>query len=109
VRDILNVEDLLNGYDAAISRIDVAAGKVYNTGGGPSNVMSVWAEFGPILERLLGHKLEVARGDWRPGDQRVFYADISKAERELGWKPRIGVEEGIRRLFDWVKENKGLF
>ena len=109
VRDILNVEDLLNAYDAAVEKIDVAAGKVYNMGGGPGNVMSIWAEFGPILERLLGDTIEVARGDWRPGDQRVFYADIRKAERELGWKPTIGVEEGIRRLFKWVTENKELF
>ncbi|HSJ86268.1 MAG TPA: GDP-mannose 4,6-dehydratase [Anaerolineales bacterium] len=109
VRDILNVEDLLNAYDAAIEKIDVASGNVYNMGGGPQNVMSVWAEFGPILERLLGESIEVAHGDWRPGDQKVFYADIHKAERELGWKPGIGVEEGIHRLFDWVKENRELF
>lgn len=109
VRDILNVEDLMNAYDAAIDKIDVAAGKVYNMGGGPANVMSVWAEFGPILERLLGEKIEVGRGDWRPGDQRVFYADIGKAEQELGWTPKIGVEEGISRLFNWVKENRELF
>lgn len=109
VRDILNVDELLNAYEAAIEKIDVASGKVYNLGGGPQNVMSVWAEFGPILERLCGGKIEVARGDWRPGDQRVFYADIRKAKQELGWEPRIGVEEGIRRLFDWVKENRDLF
>lgn len=109
VRDILNVEDLMNAYDAAIDKIEVAAGNVYNMGGGPANVMSVWAEFGPILERLLGEKLEVGRGDWRPGDQRVFYADISKAEHELGWTPKIGVEEGIHRLYHWVKENRELF
>lgn len=109
VRDILNVHDLLNAYDAAIEKIDVASGKVYNIGGGPDNVMSIWAEFCPILERLLGDTIEVARGDWRPGDQRVFYADIRKAERELGWRPMIGVEDGIRRLFNWVKENQDLF
>ena len=109
VRDILNVDDLLNAYDAAIAKIDIASGKVYNMGGGPENVMSVWAEFGPILERLLGDSIEVGRGDWRPGDQRVFYADIRKAEQELGWRPKIGVEEGIGRLFDWVKENQELF
>jgi CDP-paratose 2-epimerase len=109
VRDILNVDDLLNAYDAAIEKIDIASGKVYNMGGGPENVMSVWAEFGPILERLLGETIEVARSDWRPGDQRVFYADIRKAKRELGWEPKIGVEEGIHRLFDWVKENRELF
>ncbi|HEX2989192.1 MAG TPA: SDR family NAD(P)-dependent oxidoreductase [Anaerolineales bacterium] len=109
VRDILYVDDLLNGYDVAVERIDTVAGQVYNMGGGPDNVMSVWAEFGPMLENLIGEKLEVGRGDWRPGDQRVFYADIRKVERELGWKPQVGVREGIERLFNWVKENKDLF
>ena len=71
--------------------------------------MSIWAEFRPKLERYIGGTIEVARGDWRPGDQRVFYADITKAEKELGWKPKIGVEEGVERLFEWVKQNKGLF
>jgi CDP-paratose 2-epimerase len=109
VRDVLHVDDLLDAYDAAIEKIDLASGRVYNIGGGPENVMSVWAEFGPMLERLLGRKIEVARGDWRPGDQKVFYADIRKAERELGWKPQIDVKRGVERLFEWVRENKGLF
>ena len=109
VRDVLHVDDLLNGYDAAIEKIDVTAGQVFNMGGVPQNVLSVWAEFGPMLERLVGHKIEIDRGDWRPGDQRVFYADISKAKKELGWIPKIGVEQGIKMLFDWVKANKNLF
>jgi len=109
VRDVLFVDDLLDAYDAAIENIDVAAGQVYNIGGGPGNVMAVWTEFGPILERLLGKQIPVARDDWRPGDQRVFYADIRKAERELGWKPKVDVEQGIERLYEWVKENKELF
>ncbi|MGD8402693.1 MAG: GDP-mannose 4,6-dehydratase [Anaerolineales bacterium] len=109
VRDLLYVDDLLDAYDTAIQNIDVAAGRVYNIGGGPGNVMSVWAEFGPILENLLGKEIPVARADWRPGDQRVFYADIRKAERELGWKPKVDVEQGVERLFDWVKENQELF
>ena len=109
VRDVLHVNDLLDAYDAAIEKIDVAAGRVYNLGGGPLNVMSVWAEFGPILEKLLGKEIPVTRGDWRPGDQKVFYADIRKAERELDWKPKIGVEQGVGMLFEWVKENQPLF
>jgi hypothetical protein len=109
VRDVLHVDDLLDVYDAAIEKIDVAAGQVYNIGGGPDNVMSVWAEFGPMLEKLLGRKIDVARNDWRPGDQKVFYADIRKAERELGWKPKVGVEQGVERLFAWVNENSALF
>ena len=109
VRDVLHVDDLLDAYDAAIEQIDVAAGQVYNIGGGPENVMSVWAEFGPLLEKLLGKEIPVARDDWRPGDQKVFYADIRVAERELGWKPKIGVEGGVERLYEWVRENKKLF
>jgi len=109
VRDILFVDDLLDAYDLAVEKNQIARGQVYNLGGGPSNVMSIWAEFQPKLEKLLGDKLKVSRGDWRPGDQRVFYADISKAEKELGWKPKINVEAGVQKLFDWVKENKELF
>jgi CDP-paratose 2-epimerase len=109
VRDVLHVDDLLNAYDAAIERIDRARGQVYNMGGGTRNVLAVWAEFGPILERLLGRKIAVAHADWRPGDQRVFYADSRKARRELGWEPKIDLEQGIEMLFDWVKANKDLF
>jgi CDP-paratose 2-epimerase len=109
VRDVLFVDDLLNAYDAAVSRIDAAAGQVYNIGGGVQNVLAVWAEFGPLLERLLGRKIPVATADWRPGDQRVFYADVRKAKRELGWEPRIGLEDGIRRLVEWVTANRELF
>ncbi len=109
VRDVLFVDDLLNAYDQAILNIDRAQGQVYNIGGGPKNTISIWREFGPLLEKLLGHPIPVTYGEWRPGDQRVFYADIRKAERELGWTPRIGVEEGIRRLVAWVQEHRSFF
>ena len=109
VRDVLHVDDLLDAYDAAIEKIDVAKGRVYNMGGGARNVLAVWAEFGPLLEKLLGRKIEVARAGWRPGDQRVFYADFGKARKELGWEPKIGLEDGIERLFRWVQENQALF
>ncbi len=109
VRDVLYVDDLLDAYDAAIDNIATAAGQVYNIGGGPEKALSIWAEFGPLLERLLEAEIPVARGDWRPGDQKVYISDIRKAQRELNWQPRVGVEEGIRGLFAWVRENRGLF
>jgi CDP-paratose 2-epimerase len=109
VRDILHVHDLNDAYDLAVEKIDVARGQVYNLGGGPANVMSIWSEFGPRLETLLGKKIETSHGDWRPGDQRVFYADVSKAKQELGWEPKINVDEGVNLLFEWVKANKNLF
>ncbi len=109
VRDVLHVDDLLDGYDAAIQRIESARGQVYNMGGGVRNVLAVWAEFGPLLEKLLGRPVPVMRADWRPGDQRVFYADFTKAKKELGWQPKIDLEDGIERLFNWVRDNRNLF
>jgi CDP-paratose 2-epimerase len=105
-RDVLYVDDLLDAYDAAVARIDTAAGQVYNLGGGPDNVLAVWAEFGPMLETLIGRPIEPEYGPWRPGDQRVFCADVTKARRELDWAPSVRIDDGVRRLFAWVKEHQ---
>ncbi len=109
VRDILFVDDLLNAYDSALENIDQAAGQVFNVGGGAKNTLSIWKEFGPILERLTGNKIPVSWGDWRPGDQKVYVSDIQKASSVIGWQPKVGVEEGITYLYNWVKTNSTLF
>ncbi len=109
VRDMLFIDDLLDAYDAATARIEQVAGQVYNIGGGPKNTVSVWAEFGPLLEKLHGQKIPVGAGDWRPGDQKVCVYDISKARRELNWEPKVDVKTGVEKLYRWVKENAGLF
>ncbi len=109
IRDMLHVSDLIQAYEAAIENIDTAAGQVYNIGGGPENVLSIWTEFGAMLEDLAGRKIPVAWSDWRPGDQRVIVCDVRKAMRELGWKPQVKVQDGIRSLYDWVVANRELF
>jgi CDP-paratose 2-epimerase len=109
IRDVLWIDDLLDLYQAALDRMEEAAGQVYNVGGGPANTLAVWTELGPILEGLMGQRIDVAHDTWRPGDQRIFVADIRKAERELGWRPKVGREEGVRQLYEWVVANKSLF
>ena len=109
IRDLLHVYDLNDAYDAVIQNIDKVKGEVFNLGGGSTNTMSIWTEFGPRLEKLLGKPIPVTRGDWRPGDQKVFVADTRKAEKELGWKPKYDVDKGVKQLFDWVNANKNLF
>lgn len=109
IRDLLHVYDLNDAYDAVIENIDKVKGAVFNLGGGPSNTMSIWTEFGPRLEKLLGRPVPVTHGDWRPGDQKVFVADTRKAEKELGWKPKYDVDKGVKQLFDWVSANQNLF
>jgi len=109
VRDVLFVDDLIEAMLSAVERPSVVAGQVYNIGGGPDNSLSVWTEFGPLLERILGRSVSVSHEGWRPGDQKVYISDISRASRDLGWRPKVGVEEGVRRLVEWVEANRGLF
>jgi CDP-paratose 2-epimerase len=109
VRDLLYIEDLLDAYDAAVANIDQVAGQIYNVGGGAANQLSVWREFCPLLERLTGREILVSWRNWRPGDQRIFVADIRKAAEHLAWHPQVDVEEGITRLYQWVVENRALF
>lgn len=109
VRDMLFIDDLLDAYDEARRHIDRVAGRVYNIGGGPRNTISVWTEFGRMLEKLHGAPIPVQYGDWRPGDQKVCVYDITRAYRELGWDPKVNVQTGVEKLYRWVKDNQSLF
>lgn len=109
VRDVLHIDDLVRAYALGIEQIDEMKGEVLNLGGGPENTLAIWAGFGPMLAGLKGEDVPVTYGPWRPGDQRVFVADIRRAETLLRWKPEISPEEGIARLYQWVKGNSDLF
>lgn len=109
VRDILFVDDLMDAYDAGFERLPKLGGQIFNIGGGRQNTISVWQEFQPMLEKLLGREIPTTQSDWRPGDQPVFISDIRKAQKLLDWSPKISAEEGISRLFAWVQDNQNLF
>jgi CDP-paratose 2-epimerase len=109
VRDVLHVEDLLNVFDITFSRGRELSGSIFNIGGGPTLALSVWAEFGPMLQEILGCAINPRKAPWRPGDQRLYISDIRSAETRLGWKPAIRPEEGIRSLVQWVRKNSALF
>jgi CDP-paratose 2-epimerase len=108
VRDVLFVDDLIDLYEACFEKIETVKGQALNVGGGPDNQLSL-LEFLADLERRLGRKIELSFAATRPGDQPVFVADVRKAERLLGWKPRTSAERGIGLLFDWVSTNRALF
>jgi CDP-paratose 2-epimerase len=109
VRDVLFVEDLIDAYEAAVQNISRAAGQVFNIGGGSKNTISIWTEFGPLLEELLGRPIPISYEGWRPGDQPIYISDIRKAESILGWQPKFTSREGIFNLFTWVRGNLHLF
>ena len=108
IRDTLWVGDLIDAYERAYERIETVRGEVFNIGGGPTNTLSL-TELVAALERKLGRALDPLHADWRPGDQRVFVADVRKAEQALGWKPTVTTSEGLTKLLDWVRDHQSLF
>ena len=52
--------------------------------------------------RVAGVDEEPRREEPRPGDVRRSVLDVSRAERELGWQARRGLEEGLRETWDWT-------
>jgi CDP-paratose 2-epimerase len=108
LRDVLYVSDLIDAYRLAHERIAQVSGQIYNMGGGPRNMLSL-LELISLLEQRYNRKLDVSFSDWRPGDQRVFVAAVDKAERELGWVPKVGVTQGVEKLCSWIDDNSGLF
>jgi len=57
----------------------------------------------------MGEPVPVTYENWRPGDQFVYVSDIRKAQRDLDWEPRVGVQEGVRCLYSWIDNNRHLF
>jgi len=104
VRDVLDVDDLIAAFDAAIERIDRSSGQVYNIGGGPAHTLSL-LDLIALLNKVDGTRLEHSFGEWRPGDQRVYVSDIRRAQRDLGWSPKTSPERGVARMRAWMGAN----
>ncbi len=106
VRDLLYVEDLVKAYEAFIE------GKlnngIFNIGGGTENTISL-LEFLDKIYEVTGRRLNYSFKGWRPSDQKVYITDISKIKKVLKWSPKIDIDEGIFRLFEWVKNNQAIF
>ena len=103
VRDVLHAEDLINLYLSAASNIKNCAGEIYNIGGGVANSLSLLELFDE-LEKLTGDQMRFYCLNWRTGDQKVFIADIHKAQHQLGWVPKVSKKDGLKTMLGWSKE-----
>lgn len=103
VRDLLYISDLINVYDSAIENISLAAGQIYNLGGGADNARSL-LEVITHLEALTGYKLKLSFEEPRQGDQKVYISNIDKAKRDFNWRPEVPVDEGLKLLYFWLRD-----
>lgn len=60
-----------------------------------------------LIARTLGRDAQIERVSDQPGDVRLTAADLTRAGRELGYRPRVGIEDGIREFVRWYEETHG--
>ena len=100
-RDWLHVEDNCRGVLAVLERGRI--GEVYNIGGldVDENLTMARHLLRPTgkPESLLSYVKD------RPGHDRRYALHCDKMERELGWKPAISLDEGLRQTIDWYRDN----
>lgn len=100
LRDFVHVRDVARACRLALE--SSRSGEVYNVGSG--NAVSV-REIAERIAKVLGREdLEPEiTGRYRMGDIRHCFADVRKANEELGYAPRVSLEEGIRELAGWLR------
>ena len=98
-RDFVHVKDVARAFRLALTS-DAANGKVLNIGKGePTSVM----EIANLLVDMLGGKLRPAvTGQYRLGDIRHCYADLTRVSNSLGFTPEISIKEGLKQFVEWV-------
>jgi CDP-paratose 2-epimerase len=101
VRDILFIEDLVDAFLLAQQHMRRLSGSAFNIGGGPANTISL-LELLDLITELHGGELSIQFESWRAADQRYYVADTGKFASLTEWKPKVGVREGARRLYEWL-------
>jgi UDP-glucuronate 4-epimerase len=99
-RDFTYVDDVARGVVAALRPLRY---EIINLG---SDAPVVLRDALATVEELVGRPANIHHLPAHKSDVPATWADISKAERLLGWRPQVDMREGIRRLVDWYGENR---
>lgn len=104
-RDMNYVEDTVDGFVRA-GAADGAVGRTINLGSGKEISIGELAE---LIAQMIGRpvRIESDQERSRPEKSEVerLLADASLANELLGWKPTVGLEEGLNRTIEWIREN----
>ncbi len=98
LRSFTYVDDIVDGVLRALDRIDKAKGEIINIG---TDELSTTGDGLDIVERIIGEKLPIVKSPPRYGDQRETHAVIAKARELLDFAPKVTLEEGLRRQYEW--------
>lgn len=102
MRDFIHVVDLARGHVAAIDHQKNGV-QIYNLGTGKAtSVMEMVKAF----EKAAGKPLPYKIAGRRPGDLAVVFAGAEKAEKELGWKAELTIEDAMRDTINYLKHLK---
>src|SRR6185369_3396099 len=107
VRDILYIDDLVDAFLLARANMKKLSGQAFNIGGGSERAISL-LQLLKIIDELHGARPHIELSDWRPGDQRYYVSNTRKFRGATGWAPKVGPVEGIKRLYQWLSNARGL-
>jgi UDP-glucuronate 4-epimerase len=100
-RDYTYIDDIADGVEAALAA--QSDFEIINLGGARPVTLS---DLVCAIEAATGKKAVLDRRPDQPGDVPVTFADVRKAERLLGFKARVSLEEGLRRSVEWYRKGK---
>jgi UDP-glucose 4-epimerase len=101
LRDYIHVVDLADGHVAALEKATPGFA-IYNLGTGtPVSVTQLIQSF----EKAVGRELPKVVLDRRPGDVAATYCDPAKAERDLVWSAKLGIDDASRDYWNWQSKN----
>ncbi|NES02116.1 MAG: NAD-dependent epimerase/dehydratase family protein [Okeania sp. SIO2F4] len=98
-RDFTFVSDAI-AANLAAGTVPEAVGEVFNIGGGSRVVL---AEVINMMEEIVGRPIKKNFVEKARGDARHTSADVSKAQKILGYQPQVSLKEGLQREWEWVK------
>jgi len=109
VRDLTYVDDMVQGF-IKVAQVDESIGQVINVGFGRGISIGQLVE---TITRVAGSSAEIIEDPQRvrPDKSEVFelLCDNTRARTLLDWKPRISLEDGLKRVMDFIQANPSLY
>ena len=99
-RDFTYVDDVARGTIAGLKKVGY---EVVNLGSDQPHLLIDTIR---LVEKLTGETADIRYSEAHKADVRATWADISKAEQLLGWRPQVQLSDGIERLVSWYDENR---